>query len=372
MDTDALTAGLLRELRASRPYPALSLTMPTHRRAPDNAQDAVRLRNLVAEAGNRLVAEPRVTREARIAVKAQLDRAVADLDPRRALDALVVLADANGHQTWRLPRTAPERVVLGDTFLTRNLVAAKALSRRFRVLTVSAEHAALWSGTDQELHEEHGNGFPLRAPHDDPNPQREERIGDTKSTYSSEETRQFMRTVAEKLRGTVAADPHCPLFLMGLAPALALLDEVGDSARSAVGRVTRAVPLETTAAELLKELRPALDDRRGREAAEIRKRLDRARGNHSFAGGLDEVWAAVREGRAGLVTVEEHFQQTVRVTDEHLEPVNEDTARGADGRVREDIVDELVEAALDSGSEVVFVADGSLAEHGRISAALRF
>lgn len=51
MDTDALTPGLLQELRATRPYPALSLTMPTHRRAPDNAQDAVRLRNLVAEAG---------------------------------------------------------------------------------------------------------------------------------------------------------------------------------------------------------------------------------------------------------------------------------------------------------------------------------
>lgn len=372
MDTDALTAGLLQELRASRPYPALSLTMPTHRRAPDTAQDAVRLRNLVTEAGNRLEADPRVTREARIAVKAQLDRAVADMDPRRALDALVILADADGHQVWRLPRTAPERVVLSDTFLTRNLVAAKAQARRFWALTVSAEHAALWSGTAEELREEHRDGFPLRAPHEEPNPQREERIGDTPSTYTSEEARQFLRTVDEKLRGLVAADPRRPLFLVGLAPALALLDDVGDSARSAAGRVTKAAPVETTAAELLKELRPALDDRRGREAAEIHKRLDKARGNHSFAGGLDEVWAAVREGRAGLVTVEEHFQQTVRVTDEHLEPVSEDTARGADGQVREDIVDELVEAALDSGCDVVFVEDDSLAEHGRISAALRF
>ncbi len=35
-------------------------------------------------------------------------------------------------------------------------------------------------------------------------------------------------------------------------------------------------------------------------------------------------------------------------------------------------MDELVEAALDSGADVVFVEDDSLAEHGRIAAALRY
>ena len=160
MDTDALTPGLLQELRATRPYPALSLTMPTHRRAPDNAQDAVRLRNLVTEAGNRLDADPRVTHEARAAVKAQLDRAVAEVDQRRALDSLVILADADEYQIWQLPRTAPERVVLSDSYLTRNLVAAKAGAHHFWVLTISAEHAALWSGTDEALR----GGGPARIP----------------------------------------------------------------------------------------------------------------------------------------------------------------------------------------------------------------
>ncbi len=70
--------------------------------------------------------------------------------------------------------------------------------------------------------------------------------------------------------------------------------------------------------------------------------------------------------------MEEHFQATVRVADEHLEPVPEGTAQSADVAVREDIVDELVEAALDSGADVVFVEDDSLAEHGRIAAALRY
>ncbi|MER5985986.1 chemotaxis protein [Streptomyces sp. NPDC001787] len=372
MDTDALTAGLLQELRATRPYPAVSLTMPTHRRAPDNAQDAVRLRNLVAEAGGRLDADPRVTREAAAAVKGQLDRAVAEVDPRRALDSLVILATAEEYQIWQLPRTAPERVVLSDTYLTRNLVAAKAQARPFWVLTVAGDHAALWSGTTDGVRPQERGGFPLTAPKEPPNPQREERIGDTPSTFSDEETRQFLRTVDEALRGVLAADPR-PLYLFGLAPALALFDEVGECGRSAAGRVTKGAPADIPPAELLKELRPALEEGAGQRAAEIDTRLDHARGSRAFAGGLDEVWTAVREGRAGLVAVEEHVQRTVRVTDDHLEPVSGDeSARAADGQVREDIVDELVEAALDNGADVVFVADDSLAEHGRIAAALRY
>ncbi|MFJ7254851.1 chemotaxis protein [Streptomyces sp. NPDC098085] len=371
MDTDALTAGLLRELRAVKPYPALSLTMPTHRRAPDNAQDAVRLRNLVAEAVSRLEADPAVTREAGNALKEQLERAVTEVDPRRALDALILLITADEHQIWQLPRTAPERVVLSDTYLTRNLVAAKAQAQPFWALTVSAGHAALWSGTQDVLNEERTDGFPLAAPQEAPDPQREEQIGDTPSTFTDEETRNFLRTVDEKLRAVLAADPR-PLYLVGLAPALALLGEVGESAGSAVGRITKGAPAGTTPGDLLKDLRPALDDRRRRIAAEIDGKLDEARGRRAFAGGLDEVWAAVREGRAGLVAVEENFQETVRVTDEHLEPVSGEAADLTDGTVREDIVDELVEAALDNGADVVFLADDSLAEHGRIAAALRY
>ncbi|MEW2069656.1 chemotaxis protein [Streptomyces sp. NPDC007346] len=371
MDTDALTAGLLRELRATRPYPALSLTMPTHRTAPDNVQDAVRLRNLVAEAVKRLDADPRVSREAAAAIKAELDRAADEVDPRRALDSLVVLATADEHQLWQLPRTAPERVVLSDTYLTRNLVAAKAQTRPFWVLTLAADHATLWNGRGEGIEVRETGGFPLTAPKEPPNPQREMRSGDAPSKFTDEDTRNFFRAVDEKLRAVLAADPR-PLYVMGTAPALSLLDDVGDSAKAAVGRVAKGAPADLPPAEVLKELRPALEEGARQATADVERRLDNARSGHAFAGGLDEVWAAVREGRVGLVAVEEHFQTTVRVTEGHLEPVPEGTVQSADQQIREDVVDELIEAALDGGAEVVFVADDCLAEHGRIAAALRF
>uniref|UniRef100_A0AAU3H6U0 Chemotaxis protein n=1 Tax=Streptomyces sp. NBC_01401 TaxID=2903854 RepID=A0AAU3H6U0_9ACTN len=371
MDTDALTPGLLQELRATRPYPALSLTMPTHRRAPDNAQDAVRLRNLVAEAGNRLDADPRVTHEARAAVKAQLDRAVAEVDQRRALESLVIFAGTDEYQIWQLPRTAPERVVLSDSYLTRNLVAAKAGAQLFRVLSVSAEHAALWSGTNEVLRAEERHGFPLSPPHENFDPERQARSGGAPSIYSNEDTRSFFRTVDGKLRAVLAADPR-PLFLVGLPQALALLDDVGESAKSAACKVPKGTTAETTAPELADELKAALDDWHVQTDTAVRRRLDTARGAKSFTSGLDEVWTAAREGRVAFVAVEEHFQQTVRVTDNHLQPVDPADVAPGDGGIREDIVDELIETVLDNGGEVAFVADDSLADHGRLAAVLRF
>ncbi|MCP3822636.1 chemotaxis protein [Streptomyces sp. A3M-1-3] len=373
METDALTPALLQILRTTKPYPVVSLTMPTHRREPENAQDGVRLRNLVAEAGRRLAADTAVDRQTRIDITTQLDQAMAELDLRHALDGLTIFAGPDEYQIWSLPRRVPERVVLSDTYLTRNLVAAKAQALPYWVLVVAADHATLWNGSGETLREHSGNGFPLVLAEGSADPQREERQGDVASTFSDERTRQFMRSVDAALGSALGADPR-PLYLVGLAPALALLGEVGTASRAAAGTVLKGGLSNGPAHVLHKELQPALTDHQQQAAEQMGNRLDEARSRRSFAAGLDEVWEAVRAGRAGLVAVEEHFQQTVRVDGEHLVPVDAAGSGSAvsDPQVREDIVDELVEAALESGAEVVFLPHNALAEHDRIAADLRY
>ncbi len=95
--------------------------------------------------------------------------------------------------------------------------------------------------------------------------------------------------------------------------------------------------------------------------------LDAARGRREYAGGLDEVWRAAREGRIHLLAVEEHYRTVVRDYGDHLEP-----AEASDLDARDDIVDEIVEQALETGAEVRFVRDDSLADVARIAAVLRY
>ncbi|WP_328375145.1 chemotaxis protein [Streptomyces sp. NBC_00440] len=379
METNALTPAVLQSLRKKQPRPVVSVSMPTHRREPDNAQDAVRLRNLVTEAGHRIdtwtddSGEP-LPREVRAGLRAQLDRAHADVDLRYSLDGLVIFASADAYQSWVLPRAVPERVVISDSYLTRNLVAARARATPYWVLVVAATRATLWHGSQGTVREHTGNSFPVTPDELQTDVQREERIGDVASTFQDEETRRFLRDVDSALAAVLAATPR-PLYVVGLAPALSLLEDVGTATRHAVAKVLTGGLVNGPAPALYRELEPSLRAFREQTAERTADRLNAARGRRTFAAGLDEVWESVREGRVALVAVEENFQRTVRVKEGHLIPVDpeETGAPASNGEaVREDIVDELVELALDTGAEVVFLPDGTLADHDRIAADLRY
>ncbi len=228
----ALSPTTLSELRRPRPYPAVSVLTPTHRREPENAQDRVRLRNVVAEAKRQLETDPAIPRERRLDVAQHLDQALAEVDLAHTEDGLVIFAAPGEHQVWSLARPVPERVVLADTFLTRNLVSAQAAERPFWVLSVSADHVTLWSGGVDRVTEDHTGGFPLTRTRENFDAERQERIGDLPSTFRDEATRQFLRE-ADTAMSTVLREADRPLYVTGDKAALSLLDEVGSVTKKA-------------------------------------------------------------------------------------------------------------------------------------------
>ncbi|MFI0923681.1 chemotaxis protein [Streptomyces sp. NPDC021012] len=361
----ALSTGALAELRRPRPYPAVSLVMPTHRREPDNAQDPVRLRNLLARAEKELEDDPGVTRERRADVLSQLERAVAEIDLVHAEDGLVIYVAPGEHQVWTVARTVPERVVIADTFLTRNLVAARSAEWPYWALTVAADRIALWNGAPERAVEHTADGFPLTRSLEDPDAERKERIGDLPSTFRDEDTRTFFREAHDALRTVLASEPR-PLYVIGEAPAVSLLEETGSLPQGTAtlhqGGLGRG-PEEA----VRKAVSPLLTAHAEAVTATVLAELDAARGRHEYAGGLDEVHQAAQEGRIRLLAVEEHYRTVVRDYGDHLEP-----ADASDLDSRDDIVDEIVEQALEKGAEVRFVPDGSLADANRIAAVLRF
>ncbi|MFD9610614.1 baeRF3 domain-containing protein [Streptomyces sp. NPDC004288] len=361
----ALSTDALAKLRQPRPYPAVSLLMPTHRREPDNAQDPVRLRNLLARAEKDLQDDPAVTRERRADVLSQLERAVAEIDLVHAEDGLVIYVAPGEHHVWTVARSVPERVVVADTFLTRNLVAARSAERPYWALTVAADRVSLWSGSPERAVEHTGDGFPLTRSLADPDAERKERVGDLPSTFRDEETRTFFRDAHQALRTVLASEPR-PLYVIGEAPAVSLLEETGPLPRGAAtlhqGGLGRG-PEEA----VRKAVAPLLAAHADAVTTTVLAELDTARGRREYAGGLDEVREAAKEGRIRLLAVEEHYRAVVRDYGDHLEP-----ADASDLDSRDDIVDDIVEQALETGAEVRFVRDDALTGAHRIAAVLRY
>ncbi|MER6355285.1 chemotaxis protein [Streptomyces sp. NPDC001634] len=361
-----LSPSTLAELRRPRPYPAVSVLTPTHRREPDNAQDPVRLRNALADARKQLEADPAVTRERRMDVADQLDKALSEVDLGHAEDGLVIFAAPGEHQVWSLARPVPERVVLSDTFLTRNLVAAQAAERPYWVLAVSADRVTLWNGGTDRVTEDHSGGFPLTRSRENFDAERQEQIGDMPSTFRDEGTRHFLREADIALAEVLREQPR-PLYIAGESAALSALDELGGVAKEAV-HVPHGGLAHGTPGAVWQAIGPVI-------AAEARKNVDRvshelvtARGRKAFAAGVDEVWQNASDGRIRLLAVEENYRVTVRDdAGDHLVP-----AESGDLDAREDIVDEIVERCLDTGAEVRFVPDGALGDAHGIAGVLRY
>ncbi|MEU0005562.1 chemotaxis protein [Streptomyces sp. NPDC006314] len=361
----ALSPATLAELRRPRPYPAVSVLTPTHRREPENGQDPVRLRNVVAEARKRLESDPAVTRDRRADVVAHLDRALAEVDLTHAEDGLVIFAAPGEHQVWSLGRSVPERVVLSDTFLTRNLVAAQAAERSFWVLSVSADRVTLWSGGPDRVVEVRSGGFPLIRNRENFDAERQMRVGDLPSTFRDESTRQFLRKADTAMSMVLRREPR-PLYITGEQAALSLLDEAGSVTEAAV-RVRRGGLAHAGPDAVWQAIRPVLDAETTKDTTSVVRELTSARGHRTFAAGLDELWQSAREGRVRLLAVEENYRATVRDLGEHLMP-----AESGDLDAHDDIVDELVEQCLETGAKVRFVPDGTLGDADGIAGVLRY
>ncbi|WP_432174749.1 chemotaxis protein [Streptomyces sp. Tue6028] len=361
----ALSPATLSELRRPRPYPAVSVLTPTHRREPDNAQDPVRLRNVMTEAKKQLEADPAVTRERRTDVLQQLDRAVSEVDLAHAEDGLVIFAAPGEHQVWSLARTVPERVVLSDTFLTRNLVAAQASERPFWVLSVAADRVTLWNGGGGHVVEDHTGGFPLVRGRENFDAERQEQIGDMPSTFRDEGTRRFLRDADTVLASVLRENPR-PLYVTGETAALSLLDELGTVTKDAT-HIPHGGLAHGSAEAVWQTIRPLINAEERKGAVEVARELETALGRKEFAAGVDEVWHSATEGRVRLLAVEENYRVTVRDDGDHLVP-----AESGDLDSREDIVDEIVEQCLETGAEVRFVPDGSLRDAKGIAGVLRY
>jgi len=98
--------------------------------------------------------------------------------------------------------------------------------------------------------------------------------------------------------------------------------------------------------------------------------LKRAVGENKFLSDTNEIWKAIGEGRIQTLFVEQgRFQPAIMKGDE-IEYVSED--RRNDPEVIDDIYDEMIEANMDFGGDVVFLPKGELDKFNGFGAITRY
>ena len=347
-------------------YPSLTITLPTHRTSPQNKQDPIRVKQLAREAIERILkefskreAEPIITR---------LEGLVASLDFQNTMDGLAMFVNSDFARAFNLPITVKERVVVDNTFLTRDLVHAMNRSTRYWVLALSEQPSRLYEGMRDTLVEITQEGFPLT--HSGPGGESAlpGGLGVRKSQYRDEYHRKFFRQVDSMLKPFMADDP-LPLVVIGVDRFLSFFREVSAHTNMIVSEVQGSHD-KTSAHELGKLIWPQVKERLLELRQQVFLDLDKAVSERKIASSVGEVWRLAHEGRGYRLVVEEdfHFPAYLDESGMHITPADDSTSPD----VMDDAVDDIIEEVLRKNGEVVFVENGTLTDHQRIALILRY
>lgn len=347
----------IQQLQSIHDYPALSILLPTHRNHPENRQDAIRLRNLINQAAERLRAE--FPSQDIAPIVERLNSLATQVDYRHLLDGLSLFVSRHFSGQFYLPFPVKERVVVDKAFATRDLVYALNRSPRYRVLVLSEKPTRLYEAVRDTLAEMETGGFPMMYTGPGAGEPLPGGFGIRRSAHRDEHMRRFFRQVDNAL-GEIMAAESVPLIVVGVERYLAFFDEVSKGKRPVLARLTGSHD-KTPAAKLAQLVWPlaqaALADQRQAALREL--------GTQPYVSGIDEVWRKAQTGRGKLLFVEEGYRYPAHFDAEadRLLPSNNGAA---------DAVDELIEMVLNKGGQVIFVEDGALNAHQRIALMLRY
>jgi hypothetical protein len=101
-----------------------------------------------------------------------------------------------------------------------------------------------------------------------------------------------------------------------------------------------------------------------------KQELEQALASGQYISDANEIWHATTEGRIRTVFIDETLFRPARIDNNTITFVNEEE-RDKPGVV-DDIYDEIIEATMNSGAEVVFLSKGELNEFNGLGAVTRF
>jgi hypothetical protein len=334
---------LLAELQALRCYPSITVLFNTTPGAVLRAAESDTAARLIDQADRRLVDD--VDDSTRTELVVRLRELLYEQEQQPAAHAVALCVSPEYTAPVKLGRSVEERVIVDDTFATRDLVADLNRTALYRVATLSERRVRILIGDRQRLVESREE-WPLERMEDESGPSWKARVAER---LAAEHARVTLPTILAGVQRSV----------QGLAPK-ALFDVVG----TITGNQDR-----TSWVELHHAAWPMMTDWLRNDQQRALERLDTARSANRYAGGINEIWPLARDGRVEMLVVEETFSMAARIDENHQLLPADDPEHP---EVNDDIIDDTIETVLRLGGSSVMVGPGVLDDHQHIAAVLRY
>jgi hypothetical protein len=157
---DILSRDDLKNLSEKRDGWHVSIFMPTHRAGPETRQDPIRLKNLLGQAEEQLVAAGLRPPEAQARLEPASKLVQDGLFWQRQSDGLALFVSRDIERHYRLPLHFEELAVVTERFHIKPLLPLLSGDGRFYVLALSQGEARLFQGTRYSVSELDLEGVP--------------------------------------------------------------------------------------------------------------------------------------------------------------------------------------------------------------------
>lgn len=373
-----LTTDVLRRLLKGGEPPRISLYQPTHRANPDNLQDSIRYKNLVRDA-ERSLREKYSGREMRPL-----------LEPFQALsddyhfwthqrDGLAVLASADTFEVFQLQRPVKELVVVANSFHLKPLLRMVQSADRYQVLCLDRHEAKLFEGNRDALDELDVGDMPATITaalgEQLTDPQRRIAYNAQPAVFHGQGGRKdevekdmgrFFQVIDREVLARFSRPSGLPLILAALPEYHAEFRRTSRNPFLQPDGVAKD-PGSLTPEQLRAEVWQVVEPKYLTRLAQLTEDHQTAAARGMAASNLDEVAQAAAAERIGMLLIEAD-----RVIPGRFDPATGEVRldRLADPDV-DDLIDDLAEAVLRTGGEVVVVPAGRMPTDTGLAATFR-
>ena len=367
------TTADLRALIAPHQPPCISLYEPTHRSYPASSQeDPVRYRNLLQRAEESL-RERYPARLVRPVVE-KLEQFAADTDFWiDARSGLAVFGSADDLKVFKLQQPVPELLSVADRFQIKPLIRSIQRDGRYQLLALTLAEAKLYEGTRDSLDPIDLAGAPLTIA---------EALGSELTEPYSKVTRnygrgaggnaamhhgqggrkderpldreRFFRAIDREVTERVSKVSRLPLVLAALPEHQTHFRTLSHNPFLAATGV-ELNPGALTPGELRDAAWKAIEPYFEERLSALLDAYGEASGHGRGSGSLDEIAAALAQSRVGTLLVEADRQipGSVDAAQGTIARIDEAQGDGVADPAASDILDDLAEAALRTGAEVI-------------------
>lgn len=353
----------LERLAAERSTPCVTISLNTHRTYPDNAQDKVRLKNLLKEAEDRIVNE--FGKRPVSSLLEKLSEVESDVDPRYSLDSLHIFLSNDTKEiirsTWPVTNSG---VYIADAFAVRPLIKAYGRSEEYYILLLSQGGVSLYEAVNDGVSGEVTNDdFPFSEnPHYDTN---RDKVSDPKRLDNL--VLEFFNTVDKALL-RVHHQTGLRCVVVCTEENYSRLMRVADNPTVYLGYVS--IDYNNTAPHQIGKQGWGLIQELQRERrTEAIKEMKEAVADATVLTDLQEIYRAAVDGRGDLLIVHQNFTQAVRMTgDRTFDLVSDVTGPNT----IDDITSSIVWEVLSKGGRVFFTKQDEIKDLGKIVLKARY